>query len=87
MRDCRRGIAQRKAKEAVFSMAMEAKYSKDDILSIYLNRAYLGGGRYRGRGRGAALFRQIVGGVAARRRGDAGRFADSAVHAGADQQS
>ena len=36
----------RKAKEAIYAMAMEAKYSKDDILSIYLNRAYLGGGAY-----------------------------------------
>lgn len=44
--DCRRGSIRRKAKEALFSMAMEAKYSKDDILSIYLNRAYMGGGAY-----------------------------------------
>lgn len=44
--NCRRNSIQRKAKEALFSMAMEAKYSKDDILSIYLNRAYMGGGAY-----------------------------------------
>ncbi|MEL6882902.1 MAG: PBP1A family penicillin-binding protein [Pseudomonadota bacterium] len=44
--DCRRGSLQRKAKEAVFALAMEAKYSKDEILSIYLNRAYMGGGAY-----------------------------------------
>ena len=43
---CRRGSIQRKAKEALFSMAMELKYSKDDILSIYLNRAYMGGGAF-----------------------------------------
>lgn len=43
---CRRSSIQRKAKEALFSMAMELKYSKDDILSIYLNRAYMGGGAY-----------------------------------------
>jgi 1A family penicillin-binding protein len=43
---CRRTSLQRKAKEALFSMAMEVKYSKDDILSIYLNRAYMGGGAY-----------------------------------------
>lgn len=43
---CRRSSIQRKAKEALFSMAMEAKYSKDDILSIYLNRAYMGGGAF-----------------------------------------
>ena len=29
-----------------YSMAMEFKYSKDDILSIYLNRAYMGGGAF-----------------------------------------
>ncbi|WP_299701599.1 transglycosylase domain-containing protein [uncultured Tateyamaria sp.] len=44
--DCRRGSLQRKAKEAIYAMAMEAKYSKDEILSIYLNRAYMGGGAY-----------------------------------------
>ncbi|EPX77411.1 transglycosylase domain-containing protein [Litoreibacter arenae] len=42
--DCRRTTLARKGKEALYSMAMEAKYSKDDILSVYLNRAYLGGG-------------------------------------------
>lgn len=44
--ECRRGSLVRKAKEAVFALAMEAKYSKNEILSIYLNRAYLGGGAY-----------------------------------------
>lgn len=44
--DCRRGSLGRKAKEAVYAMAMEAKYSKEQILSIYLNRAYMGGGAY-----------------------------------------
>ncbi|WP_299046968.1 PBP1A family penicillin-binding protein [uncultured Tateyamaria sp.] len=44
--DCRRGSLQRKAKEAIYAMAMEAKYSKDEILSIYLNRAYMGAGAY-----------------------------------------
>ncbi|PTX58091.1 1A family penicillin-binding protein [Litoreibacter ponti] len=42
--DCRRTTLARKGKEALYALAMEAKYSKDDILSIYLNRAYLGGG-------------------------------------------
>jgi 1A family penicillin-binding protein len=45
-RACRAGNVQRKAKEALYAMAMEVKYSKDDILSIYLNRAYMGGGAY-----------------------------------------
>jgi hypothetical protein len=42
--DCRRSTLQRKAKEAVYAMAMELRYSKDEILTIYLNRAYLGAG-------------------------------------------
>ena len=42
--DCRRTTIWRKVKEAIYSMAMEAKYSKDDILTIYFNRAYLGAG-------------------------------------------
>ncbi len=41
---CRRGTLSRKAKEAVYAMAMEAKYSKDDILNIYMNRTFLGAG-------------------------------------------
>jgi 1A family penicillin-binding protein len=44
--ECRRSSLGRKAKEAIFAIAMELKYSKDDILSIYLNRAYFGGGAY-----------------------------------------
>lgn len=42
--DCRRGSLWRKIKEAVFAMAMEVKYSKNEVLTIYLNRAYLGAG-------------------------------------------
>jgi penicillin-binding protein 1A len=42
--DCRRGSMVRKVKEAVYAMAMEARYSKNEILSIYMNRAYLGAG-------------------------------------------
>jgi 1A family penicillin-binding protein len=44
--ECRRGSIRRKAEEAIYALAMELKYSKDDILSIYLNRAYLGAGAY-----------------------------------------
>ncbi|MEM9576366.1 MAG: PBP1A family penicillin-binding protein [Pseudomonadota bacterium] len=43
-RECRRGTIQRKAREAVYALAMEAKYSKDEILTIYMNRAFLGAG-------------------------------------------
>ena len=46
VKDCRRGSLWRKAKEAIYALAMEAKYSKGEILSIYLNRAYMGGGAF-----------------------------------------
>ena len=42
--DCRRGTIWRKAKEAIFALAMEVKYTKDDILTVYMNRAFLGAG-------------------------------------------
>jgi len=40
--DCRETTLGRKLREALFAMALEAKYSKDEILTLYLNRAYLG---------------------------------------------
>ena len=43
-RDCRRTTLWRKIKEATFALAMEVKFSKDEILTIYLNRAFLGAG-------------------------------------------
>ncbi|MDB9923973.1 PBP1A family penicillin-binding protein [Planktomarina sp.] len=43
-RSCRRTTLWRKVKEATFAIAMEARYSKDEILTIYLNRAFLGAG-------------------------------------------
>jgi 1A family penicillin-binding protein len=42
--DCRRTTLWRKLQEMVFAFAMELRYSKDEILTIYLNRAYLGAG-------------------------------------------
>lgn len=42
--DCRTTTLWRKAREAVYALAMEAVYTKDEILTIYLNRAYLGAG-------------------------------------------
>ncbi|MCV2867871.1 PBP1A family penicillin-binding protein [Defluviimonas sp. WL0002] len=42
--DCRRGGVWRKIKEVPFALALEAKFSKDEILTLYLNRAYLGAG-------------------------------------------
>ena len=43
-RDCRRTTLWRKAREAVFALGMEIAYTKDEILTIYLNRSYLGAG-------------------------------------------
>lgn len=41
---CRVSSLWRKVKEVPYALALEAKYSKDDILNIYMNRSYLGGG-------------------------------------------
>ncbi|MET4101368.1 penicillin-binding protein 1A [Roseovarius sp. MBR-78] len=43
---CRQSSIWRKLREAVYALAMEAKFAKDEILTIYLNRAYLGAGAY-----------------------------------------
>jgi penicillin-binding protein 1A len=42
--DCRQGSVWRKIKEIPFAVALELKYTKDEILTIYLNRSYLGAG-------------------------------------------
>ena len=42
--DCRQSSLARKAKEAIYSMAMELKYTKNEILTVYINRAFLGAG-------------------------------------------
>jgi penicillin-binding protein 1A len=36
----------RKAREALLAMALEWKFSKDQILELYLNKVYFGGGAY-----------------------------------------
>ena len=36
----------RKAREMVLAMALEAKFSKEEILELYLNKVYFGGGAY-----------------------------------------
>ena len=43
-RDCRRQNIWRKIKEIPFAIALEIKFTKDEILTIYLNRSYLGAG-------------------------------------------
>jgi penicillin-binding protein 1A len=42
--DCRKGSLWRKINEMPYAFALEARYSKAEILTIYLNRAYLGAG-------------------------------------------
>ena len=42
--DCRRTTLWRKVVEATYAIAMETRYTKDEILTIYMNRAYLGAG-------------------------------------------
>ncbi len=44
--ECRKATLARKLMEIPFALAMEIKYSKAEILSIYLNRVYLGAGAY-----------------------------------------
>lgn len=44
--DCRRTSLRRKASEMIYAFALELKFTKDEILTIYLNRAYLGAGAY-----------------------------------------
>jgi membrane peptidoglycan carboxypeptidase len=39
-----RGRSERKAKEALLSIWLEANVSKKEILQLYLDRAYMGGG-------------------------------------------
>jgi len=42
--DCRSTTLWRKIVEMTYAMAMETRYTKDEILTIYMNRAYLGAG-------------------------------------------
>ncbi|MDE3238705.1 MAG: PBP1A family penicillin-binding protein [Paracoccaceae bacterium] len=42
--DCRQSTLWRKIKEVPYAFALEAKYTKNQILTIYMNRAYLGSG-------------------------------------------
>ena len=42
--DCRQTTLWRKITEATYALALEVKHSKDEILTIYLNRVFLGAG-------------------------------------------
>ena len=41
---CRKSTVWRKLKEALFALSLELKFSKDEILTIYINRVFLGAG-------------------------------------------
>jgi hypothetical protein len=62
------------------------KYSKEEILTIYFNRAYLGAGARGLRGGGAALFRQVGRQCRPGRGGDAGGPAEGALDLCAHRQ-
>ncbi len=42
--DCRRNTLWRKLQEVPFALALERRFSKDEILTLYMNRAFLGAG-------------------------------------------
>ncbi len=42
--NCRRSTIWRKLKEALYALSLEFKFSKDEILTIYINRVFLGAG-------------------------------------------
>lgn len=42
--DCRRGTVWRKIQELPFAFALELRFTKEEILTIYINRAFLGAG-------------------------------------------
>ena len=44
--ECRKATLARKVMEIPFAIAMELKYTKEEILTVYLNRVYLGAGAY-----------------------------------------
>ena len=50
---------ERKIKEAFLAVWLEFQLSKDEILKLYLDRAYMGGGTFGVGGGGGVLFRQV----------------------------
>lgn len=42
--DCRRSTLWRKLQEVPYAFALEMRYSKEEILTVYMNRAFLGAG-------------------------------------------
>jgi penicillin-binding protein 1A len=54
-------VVERKAREALIALQLEARYSKDDILELYLNQVYYGRGAY-----GVEAASRVYFGVSAR---------------------
>ena len=77
----------RKFQEAILALWLERKYSKDQILELYLNRVYFGSGAYGVRGGGAQIFRQRRQGRDAVGGGAAGGLDEIADQARAQPQS
>ena len=50
---------ERKIKEAFLAVWLETRLTKNEILKLYLDRAYMGGGTYGVECGGAVLFRQV----------------------------
>lgn len=70
----------RKIKEVPFAMAMEAKYSKEEILTIYFNRAYLGAGARGFEAAAQRYFGKSAKDVSVAEAAGAGGFAKGSVH-------
>ena len=54
-----KNVIERKIKEAFLALWLETRLTKDEILKLYLDRAYMGGGAF-----GAAAAAQTAGGKA-----------------------
>ena len=76
----------RKLQEVLLALWLERKFSKTQILELYLNRVYFGAGAYGIEQASAALFRQVGQAHHARRSRHAGRPGALAVAACADAQ-
>ena len=65
---------ERKVKEAFLSLWLEVNLSKKEILKLYLDRAYMGGGAFGAAAAGRILFGKNIKEVIACRRCHACRF-------------
>ncbi len=77
----------RKGQELLLSFWLEHKFTKTEILELYLNRVYFGSGTYGVDAARAALFRPSGQGRDLAAGGDAGRHAEGAVALQPEQRS